>query len=395
MVRFILKEPKSLKDTLIIMRVNINGKKVTISTGLLIHPNFWNQKKQRVKSVKEFWQHEQYTQILKDKKDRADKILLDHFSKTLFNPLTFRDLFINGDAPKCEGFIAEFEKYFKTLVIQKGYNNVKNKQTTINLIKALRKDWAHLTFDNIDYNFYVKFRDFCLYDKKYSVNTAGLMIKNIKTFLSLMYKTRQHSNPSYLEFKVLTQEVDKIYLSKQELKQLEEAELQGGLVKVRDGFLVQCYTGLRYSDLVSLKKSNIQNGYIKKITLKTGKEVVIPIHPVVQSIIDRYDGFPINMSNQKMNEYLKKVCEDSKLNRVVPTISNKGGQKVIIEFFVHQLVSTHTGRRTALTNMYLAGIDLLSICKISGHTTIKQLQTYLKIDSTSSAINLKDNPFFN
>jgi hypothetical protein len=86
--------------------------------------------------------------------------------------------------------------------------------------------------------------------------------------------------------------------------------------------------------------------------------------------------------------------EFAKLNRKVIIKTSVRGQTVKTEYKLWELISTHTGRRTALTNMARAEISLYDIMKISGHATIRQLQDYLKIDTEETANKLLDHPFY-
>ena len=81
------------------------------------------------------------------------------------------------------------------------------------------------------------------------------------------------------------------------------------LDRVRDLFLVGCYTGLRFSDFSRLTPKNIADGFIEIEQSKTGDSVVIPVHSVIKKIIKKYNGLPPTISNQKFNTYLKDICE--------------------------------------------------------------------------------------
>ena len=88
------------------------------------------------------------------------------------------------------------------------------------------------------------------------------------------------------------------------------------LDRVRDLFIVACYTGLRFSDLMQVRAENIINesSQIKIRTEKTNELIVIPLHKYVKEIIKKYDGsLPPVISNQKMNDYLKQIGKKAKL----------------------------------------------------------------------------------
>lgn len=88
--------------------------------------------------------------------------------------------------------------------------------------------------------------------------------------------------------------------------------------RVRDLFLIGCYTGLRYSDYSILKPEDIRNGFIQVTQIKTDSPVTIPLHDTVVSIINKYNGsLPASISNQETNDYLKEI------GRMIPSLENE------------------------------------------------------------------------
>ncbi|MPN21796.1 hypothetical protein SDC9_169177 [bioreactor metagenome] len=169
------------------------------------------------------------------------------------------------------------------------------------------------------------------------------------------------------------------------------------LDKVRDLFIIGCYTGLRFSDLNQISPDNFinNNTQIKVKTEKTGEFVVIPLHKTVKEIVQKYDNsIPDVISNQKMNEYLKEVAKLAELNDRITISSTKGGTKQTEVFEKWELVTVHTARRSFATNMYLLDIPTISIMKITGHRTEKAFLLYIKISQEENANKLLNHPFF-
>ena len=103
------------------------------------------------------------------------------------------------------------------------------------------------------------------------------------------------------------------------------------LDRVRDLFLVGCYTGLRFSDFSRLTPKNIADGFIEIKQSKTGGNVVIPVHSVIKRIIIKYSGLPPTISNQKFNTFLKDVCKTvPSLQNVESKTTTKAGKKITI-----------------------------------------------------------------
>lgn len=176
----------------------------------------------------------------------------------------------NGEIVKPEG-----AKYYKrALKILKGYK-------------------THLEFEDIPLEFY---NDFVAYlnRKGLSLNTVGDNIKKLKAVMSSAMELGYHNNTAFKgkHFTKPGEDPDNIYLSIKELKQIQSLDLSGqkSLDKVRDLFLIGCYTGLRFSDFSKLTTRNIADGYLNVQQTKTGDNVVIPIHSVVKQIIEKHQG---------------------------------------------------------------------------------------------------------
>ncbi|GAB3945177.1 hypothetical protein GCM10028805_13840 [Spirosoma harenae] len=161
---------------------------------------------------------------------------------------------------------------------------------------------------------------------------------------------------------------------------------QERLERVRDLFVVGCYTGLRFSDLTNLRPEYIKNGLIRIEQQKTADKVVIPCHEVVTSMLKKYNGsLPRSISNQKMNDYLKEVCQLAGLNSKENKAKTKGGKRITKVFEKWQMVSTYTARRSFATNMYLLGIPAMTIMQITGYRTEKAFMHYIKLDREQHA----------
>jgi integrase len=195
-------------------------------------------------------------------------------------------------------------------------------------------------------------------------------------------------------------QADNIYLSEDELQRLEELNLTGEttLQRVRDLFLIAAYTGLRYADFVNLHPGNIidEGGQLilEVNTQKTDEKVFIPVHPVVKRIMDKYGGPPAGISNQKLNEYIKVICKGAEISEPVIKRTYRGGERQEEHFEKWELVSSHTGRRSFATNAYKAGLDPISIMKITGHKTPEMFMKYIKVDKKENAVRMAGHAFF-
>ena len=210
------------------------------------------------------------------------------------------------------------------------------------------------------------------------------------------------------------QETDKakeIYLTKTELQALYEMPLEGLKDKVRDVFLVGCYTCQRFSDYARLEKENFTTTakgtkVVRIVQEKTGNDVVIPIlNDNLLHIAEKY-GYDIPKVNDViLNRYIKQILKElsstvpslARKERTLLTMKEREKEKQGLVSFErdnkgnvikprYELVSSHTARRSGITNLYLSGnFDTYQMMSISGHRDEKTFYEYIKLSSDEVA----------
>lgn len=246
------------------------------------------------------------------------------------------------------------------------------------------------TFDDINYTFCENFIEW-MSEKDLCANTRGSHVKFVKAAMNEAYKSKLHHNEEFRTFRKEVEQVDAVYLTNEEVTKIAQLPLCGTHAIARDLFIVGCHTGMRFSDYSRLSMNDISDGVIHFITQKCNTPVDIPAHPRVLEILAKYGGSVPKITSQKFNLYIKQVCKEAGLNESIAL--RKGGEHIRCEKW--ELVSSHTARRTGLTNMYKAGIPTYRCMMISGHKTEKVFLTYLRITQQENADFLKNNPFFN
>lgn len=307
------------------------------------------------------------------------------------------DVFFKGDATKTDA--NDFFNFAESIVKAK-----EQKQRNIYLKQTLRilKEFSYeakfrIDFETINNNFYDLFFNF-LNTKEFSINTRAKHIGNIKYFMTKGLERELHNNIKYKTFKAPKERIDNIYLNETEIQKLYNLDLSiiPRLEKVRDLFLIGCYTGLRFSDLSKIAPSNITNNKIIIKTQKTGKLVEIPLRVEAREIINKYNGsVPKAISSQKMNDYLKEIAQHAGLNETIVKYHSKGAKIKDETKYKYELVCTHTARRSFATNMYKAGFSAKQIMLITGHTTESEFFKYIKINESENAELLLNSPYFN
>jgi len=405
----VLKEPSSPKETLINLIVRIEGesKRLKYSTGEKILPQYWDKNSMcaDVSKVKGS-QGKENLKIINAILSRYQDVFNVFYNNCRLNSIPFDlDNFRQKLDEEFKGksqrkgnirFLIEFGELFINSTNRaegtlKAYRNAIN---TINEYQKARN--KKLRFEDIDICFYDDFIKF-LQEKGYALNTVGARIKNIKVFMANAYEQGYHDNQSFKnrKFKVISEQTDKVFLTEEELKKIWEYDFSKNpkLKKVRDLFILQCRTGVRFSDLSKINSESIiefEGVKILKIkTQKTGETVAIPLHWQVEEVLRKYDGGIFKVpSNQKYNEYIKIVCSDSGLNDEVILNHTQSGMKVSKKLEKWECVSSHTARRTSATLGYLAGIPVTALRKITGHKSEKSFFLYIRINPEESAANV-------
>ena len=294
------------------------------------------------------------------------------------------------EKPKEENlFLPYFCKWAKMETTR--YKGNRYKTYTYNVLSEYFADKRQPTFDDIDYAFCEDFIEWMSETKDLCANTRGSHVKFLKAAMNEAFKNKMHTNEDFRTFRKEMEQIDAVYLTNEEVTRIAELPLCGQYAMARDLFIVGCHTGMRFSDFSRLSTDDISDGVIHLITQKCQTPVDVPAHPRVLKVLERYDGKMPKMFPQKFNKLIKEVCKEAKINESV--LVRKSGANTRFEKW--ELVSSHTARRTGLTNMYKAGIPTYRCMMISGHKTEQVFLTYLRITQEENADFLKNNPFFN
>ncbi|MBO9699269.1 MAG: site-specific integrase [Sporocytophaga sp.] len=397
-------------ETIIYIQYGHHAKTTLISTGVKINPEYWNEKKQIVDSKRGI------------KNTRANEDLLMDLGRTD----TFTNALLKSLRAKVEGIVRkiqyeekdptihvvkeEFEKqYRQERIVEKDFFThydeylgvTKNLKalSTYKHYKTLRghlKDYSEMhrfkiTLENIDHKFYENFIQFMYKDiqrkdgsgklvKRAGLqnNSVGNLIKNLKTFLGYMETMGFKVNDSYKKFKANKEKGTVIYLTQEELEILCNMDLSNceRLDRVRDLFVFQCSTGLRYSDIKRVGSEHISDNVIRLKAHKTKKDIQVPLTPRSLAILDKYNYELPVISEQLQNQYLKELCSDAGLTSKVEVPFYQGGKKEYKKYFKFELVTTHVAVKTFITHCAERGISPKVAAEITGKTVKVLLDHY-------------------
>ncbi len=177
--------------------------------------------------------------------------------------------------------------------------------------------------------------------------------------------------------RILKNKADKAvrtYLTKGELQRVERCEIlteRERLVRAR--FLIGAYTGMRISDAMEVSTSNVSHGMITYVAKKTGTEATVPCPRKVLDLIAYVKANDCEMSLMTYNKVLRIVCMKSGVNSTVKI--HLGGETQ--EGPKWKFVSSHTARISFATNLANAGVPLIQLAGMMGHTSTQMTERYI------------------
>lgn len=289
-------------------------------------------------------------------------------------------------------FFAKFDEFTVDCAINKAWS-----VSTRARMKTFRKELVNfdgnLCFSGLDEKTLTRFTNEMR--GRFRNSTIAKKLEYLRWFLNWAANHNCPVNPAYRSFRPSLKQVRNpvIYLTREDISILRKVKLSSPcLVKVRDIFLFSCFSGLRYSDIRNLRRSDIKENHIEVTTIKTMDNVSIELNQLTRGILEKYSkndlpygkALPCS-SNQAMNKRLKILCKKAGLEDEVRITRYRCGQREDIIYHKWQLICTHTGRRTFIVQALSLGIPPNIVMKWTGHSSYRAMQPYIDIvDSTKA-----------
>lgn len=251
-----------------------------------------------------------------------------------------------------------------------------------------------LTFEGINENFRQAFLSWCYDEKNHSVNYVAKGLDVVSQFMAAAQDAGLTENdyPQKKGWKLKKLPTPTIALSEEQLQAIFDLDLTGyqpGYQKARQLFLIGAYTGLRHSDYKRISRGHVTEEQGQKVisilAWKTKKMVTIPLHKNLEAILEEVEYHAPRLSSQKFNQYLKEIARLAGITEQRAVYTSAGGQ-VVEEFKPkHELISSHTARRTFATVALINGWPSPLIRAITGHSTEAQLHNYIDFEAYLAA----------
>ena len=385
------------------MRVNFASKRIEFTTGYRIDAAKWDSDKQRVRNG--------CTNKLKQSASEINASLLGYYTEV-------QEIFKKFEVEEIMPTPEQIKEAFNAL--HKPIEEVKQRKSTPNAFYKVfdefvrdcgrQNDWTDSTYEKFAAvkNHLMNFRTELTFDffdekglndyvtylrdvKEMRNSTIGKQLSFLKWFLRWAFKKGLHQNNAYDSYKPKLKSTQKkiIFLTWEELNKLREFEIPAAkqaLNRVRDVFLFQCFTGLRYSDVFNLRRSDIKGDHFEVTTVKTSDSLIIELNKHSKAILDKYKDVAFEddkvlpvITNQKMNDYLKELAELVGIDEPVRQTYYRGNERIDEVTPKYALLGTHAGRRTFICNALALGIPPQVVMKWTGHSDYKAMKPYIDI----------------
>lgn len=387
-----LKNAKAEKTRLVLIIRDGHDRKIKMYTDMEVAPKNWDNAAQSFKRTHPYYKLDS-ERLLRWKTYAAEAIRESDLAGEDLERVKLRILSKIDGETETDGhdnqscFLPYYERWLTTETTKRAVT--RQMRYSLNLFKEFLGD-SNPQFNDITVKFVEGFIEW-MAEKGLRANTRGCHIKRIKTAMGEAFDAGLHKSREFEKFRVEKELVENIYLSEDEIRKIEELPLSGRKELSRDLFVIGCHTAMRFSDCIRLRPDDIKGGIIKQKQAKTGNMVSIPCHPKVMEIIRKYNGAP-QVCDVLLNRDIKEICWMAGIRDKVGI--RRHGEKETTYCEKWKLVSSHTARRSAATNMYKAGIPTIAIMKITGHKSEKVFMDYIKVTGEENAQMLKDNPFF-
>lgn len=363
----------------IYLRLTVNNKRIEYSITRRIEPKFWNKRSQKAMGTnREAVEINNHIDNLKHKLYKIHQRCMDEdnliSAKSMMNVL-------KGGGKKVRYILEVFKEHNDKTDVMAGkdisVSTAKRYWTCYDHVKQFIEEEYHVEdykLKNIDYRFITKFEFFLKTVRNCNHNSALKYINNFKKIIRIALANQWMERDPFYNYKVQFEAVEREYLNAEEIDILYNKELHFDRLKVvRDMFVFSCYTGLAYSDVEKLSKSDISIGIDSKQWInikrtKTNTRSSIPLLPIAKEILSRYAYDP----------------QVIKSDRLIPVFSNQKSNAYLKEIAmlcgITKPLTTHLARHTFATTVTLTnGVPIETVSKMLGHKSLRTTQHYAKI----------------
>lgn len=258
------------------------------------------------------------------------------------------------------------------------------------------------SFAIFDGTFQAKFDEYLMNEQELSMNSIVGTHSQLKTMLREAKSQKYLHNDAFLHWSSKTINFTHVYLTDDELNRLFNLKLtdeirkennigsESHIEETLDLFIISARTGLRFSDLCHIDTAlwNMEEGKetLTILVQKTSDRLSIPLHHQVIAIYNKYGGnIPVPVDKSRYNEQIRLCAKIAGINQPIETFVWEKGRPVFKVKEKHELISSHTGRRSFATNLYLVCKSPHYVMNLTGHKTEENFKRYICVDQAEMA----------
>ena len=165
---------------------------------------------------------------------------------------------------------------------------------------------------------------------------------------------------------------------------IRDYDAEPNSVLCKDIFLFQCFTGLRYSDAIKIKNTDLHGDVLTIFTQKTGVLLHNKLNKYALEIAEKYHNkfgetlFP-HVSDGTINVHIRQICRQIGINEIVTKYEYRNHQRIEITGPKWQFITTHVGRKSFVVNSLDMGLTATQVIGYTGHSSITAMQPYISI----------------
>ncbi|RMZ60754.1 integrase [Chryseobacterium nematophagum] len=238
----------------------------------------------------------------------------------------------------------------------------------------------HILLQDVNSEFIQSFYSFGK-SEQYSESTIKRTVEFVKTILNYAERMGLATHVRNLEIPKNKNPKRVITLNEKELKKIKQTEVPADLQIAKDWLLISCYTGQRISDFMRFNSNQLININgkicISFIQQKTGKEIILPLHPTVLDILAKNNNnFPKPLDRSLYNKHIKEIADLSGIKEFVNTRKRIGFRSREMQIEKFRNISSHIGRRSFASNFY-GKIPTPLLMQATGHSSEKIFLNYI------------------
>ena len=375
-------------------RITLDKQRKPFSTGIFINPEYWNASKQKAHPPNK-GNNQVNTQLSLIKQEINQAFLFLQVQEKEFSVddiySQFKGENVKLDKSIKEMFHLHITKQEKLIGISTTKVSVaKFYQTQAHVLSFIKKKYNRSDYllKDMTMAFITEFEFYLKTEKRFMQNTIYKTLQRFRQIVKISVALDYLPKDPFLLYKGKKPKKEIVFLSKDELRNLEQHQFASErLQQVADMFIFCCYTGLAYTEMATLKESNIQTGFDENQWLyirrkKTKKSYEVPLLSKASDILDKYKTeeqlLPV-VSNQRFNSYLKEIAEIVGIDKIL---------------------THHIARKTfASTILLFNNVPMEIVSELLGHSEIGITQQHyakiVKEKISEEMQNLNSKLFFN